>query len=156
MTKLTAAHRTLPFGTWVRVENLENGKSVAVRITDRGPFVEGRSIDLSRAAAQAIGMIGPGTARVRLVVVEAPETRQPDLFAVQIGAFRERSNADRLRRRMEARYGTARIMEREGSPVMWRVLVGCESTPEAAGELAERLRAETGAAFVVRLDEPGR
>ena len=153
MDKLTAAHRTLPFGAWVRVENLENGKSVAVRIIDRGPFVEGRTIDLSRAAARTIGLIGPGTARVRMVIVEAPEKPDADLFAVQVGAFRDRSNAEQLRRKMEARYGAARIAAREGSPVMWRVLVGRETTTEAAEELAARLRADNGGAFVVRLDD---
>src|SRR5262245_47692786 len=64
MEQLTAAHRTLPFQTWVRVENLTNRKTVEVRITDRGPFVDGRIIDLSHAAAKSIDMIGPGTARV--------------------------------------------------------------------------------------------
>ena len=72
MNRLTAAHRTLPFGTWVEVTNLTNAKRVSVRITDRGPFVHGRIIDLSRAAAKQIDMIGPGTVRVRLKVVRAP------------------------------------------------------------------------------------
>ena len=66
MEALTAAHRTLPFGTWVRVLNLTNSKLVEVRINDRGPFIEGRIIDLSHAAARVIEMIGPGTAPVRL------------------------------------------------------------------------------------------
>ena len=65
---LTAAHRSLPFGTRVRVENLRNGKAVVVRINDRGPFIGGRVIDLSRAAAKQIGMMQAGTAKVRLVV----------------------------------------------------------------------------------------
>jgi rare lipoprotein A len=70
MHALTAAHRALPFNTRVRVTNLDNGRSVVVRINDRGPFVEGRIIDLSLGAAKAVGMIGPGTARVRLQVLE--------------------------------------------------------------------------------------
>jgi len=70
MHALTAAHRTLPFNTRVRVHNLDNGRSVVVRINDRGPFVEGRIIDLSYGAAKAVGLIGPGTARVRLEVLE--------------------------------------------------------------------------------------
>lgn len=69
MREMTAAHRTLPFGAVVRVTNLENGRSVKVRITDRGPFVKGRIIDLSRAAAKKLDMIGSGTARVRISVV---------------------------------------------------------------------------------------
>src|SRR5579885_935952 len=72
MEKLTAAHRTLPFDTWVHVVNLSNAKSVDVRITDRGPFIDGRVIDLSHAAARAIDMIGPGTADVRLEILSLP------------------------------------------------------------------------------------
>ena len=70
MHALTAAHRTLPFNTRVRVTNLDNGRAVVVRINDRGPFVKGRIIDLSYEAARVVGMIGPGTARVRLEVLE--------------------------------------------------------------------------------------
>ena len=71
MEKMTAAHRTLPFGTWVRVKNLENSRTIDVRITDRGPFVRGRVLDLSHAAAAAIEMIGPGTAKVKITVIAA-------------------------------------------------------------------------------------
>ncbi|MDW8131601.1 MAG: septal ring lytic transglycosylase RlpA family protein [Bryobacterales bacterium] len=154
MEKFTAAHRTLPFGARVRVENLDNGRQVEVRINDRGPFVEGRIIDLSRAAARSLGMLGPGTARVRLVLVGLPGAPGRDWFAVQTGAFRDRSNAERQRRWLEDRYGEARIVPRDGDPVLWRVLVGRTSTREAAEALAARLRAELGEAFVVRLDEP--
>jgi rare lipoprotein A len=72
MTKLTAAHRTLPFNTWLEVTNLSNGKQVDVRITDRGPFVDGRIIDLSLAAAREIDMVRQGITRVRLKVIAAP------------------------------------------------------------------------------------
>jgi len=72
MEKLTAAHRTLPFGTWVRVTNLANTKAVDVRIIDRGPFIDGRIIDLSHAAAQAIDMVGPGVVEVRLDILSVP------------------------------------------------------------------------------------
>jgi rare lipoprotein A len=155
MEKMTAAHRTLPFDTWVRVHNLDNGQSADVRINDRGPFVAGRVIDVSHAAAQALGMIGPGTARVRLEILKQPPVLPPALFAVQVGAFQNRENAERLRRDMEARYGSARLVERFGSPVLWRVLVGQESSQQGAAQLAERIRAEsgfTGAGFVVRVD----
>ena len=77
MEKMTAAHRTLPFGTWVRVKNLDNGKTVDVRITDRGPFVRGRILDLSHAAAMAIEMVGPGTAKVKITVVSASAVVEP-------------------------------------------------------------------------------
>jgi peptidoglycan lytic transglycosylase len=106
--KLTAAHRQLPFGTLVRVDNLDNGKSVDVRINDRGPFVRGRIIDLSRAAAAAIGMVGSGTARVRVKVLRSgPVTvvvSPSGQWGVQIGAFAARENADRQRDRAIA-YG---------------------------------------------------
>ena len=89
---MTAAHKQLPFQTWVRVENLDNGRSTEVRITDRGPFVAGRIIDLSRAAARAIGMIATGTAKVRITVTRpAPEST---CFRVQVGSYEERSNAE--------------------------------------------------------------
>jgi rare lipoprotein A len=154
MEQLTAAHRTLPFETWVKVENLTNRKSVEVRITDRGPFVGKRIIDLSHAAARAIDMIGPGTSRVRLEIIRAPAAAETATFAVQIGAFRERSNAERARARMASRYGAARLVLQQGKPDVWRVLVGSETTEEAASALAERIRQEIGErnAFVVRLD----
>src|SRR5664279_4989326 len=83
MEKLVAAHRTLPFDTWVRVYDLDNDKTVEVRIIDRGPFVEGRIIDLSHAAAQAIAMIGPGTAHVRMEVITVPDGVTAPVYAVQ-------------------------------------------------------------------------
>jgi rare lipoprotein A len=154
MEKLTAAHRTLAFDTWVRVENLSNRKTVEVRITDRGPFVGGRIIDLSHAAGRQIELIGPGTARVRLEVVRAPATAQAAAFAVQVGVFRERANAERSREQMTLRYSSARLVLRPGNPDMWRVLVGSEASEASAETLAERIRTETGErnAFVIRLD----
>ena len=155
MEKLTAAHCTLPFDTWLRVVNLGNGKSVEVRITDRGPFIEGRIIDLSHAAARAIDMIGPGIARVRVQVIRTPDYVPPAVFAVQVGAFRDRANAERLRAEMQSRFGSARLIQRADTPDLWRVLAGSEATEEGANSLAERIRKERGeksAAFVVRVD----
>jgi len=154
METLVAAHRTLPFNTWVRVMNIANSKTVDVRIIDRGPFVDGRIIDLSHAAARAIELLGPGVGPVRLEVIRLPQTMEPAVFAVQVGAFRNRENADRLRDAMAARYGAARVVPRQGNPDLWRVLVGAEATTDAAGALAARIHAETGEnnGFVVRLD----
>jgi len=155
MEKLTAAHRTLPFGTWVRVTNLVNTKSVDVRIIDRGPFIDGRIIDLSHAAAEAIDLVGPGVAQVRLDVLSVPATpASPNWFAVQAGAFADKDRAERLRGSLEREYGAARLVLRPGTPSLWRVLVGREHTEQAAGVLARRVSAEVGPAFVVRLDEP--
>ena len=85
MEKLTAAHRALPFETWVEITNLSNGKQVNVRITDRGPFVHGRIIDLSMGAARQIDMVRAGTARVRLKVIDPPINAAP-LTAVSVNA----------------------------------------------------------------------
>lgn len=155
MEKFTAAHRTLPFGTVVRVTNLGNGKTVDVRIIDRGPFVAGRIIDLSHAAAQTIEMIGPGVAQVRLDIIALQAvTPAENWYAVQAGAFQDKNRAERLRQAMEREYGIARLVVRRGYPVLWRVLVGKEHTEDAANVLAERLRQEIGTGFVVRLDVP--
>jgi rare lipoprotein A len=95
---LTAAHKTLPFGAIVRVTNLANGLATVVKINDRGPFVEGRIIDLSRAAAEQIDMVGTGTATVTLEVLAFPENR----FAIQVGSFGLERNAARVQGRLEA------------------------------------------------------
>jgi rare lipoprotein A len=154
MEQLTAAHRTLPFGTLVRVENLTNGLSVEVRINDRGPFVDGRIIDLSRAAAREIRMLGPGTAQVRLHVVSLPFRNPAGYYAVQVGAFRDRANAERVRAAMQARYGSARLTRRDANPTPWRVLVGHEVTEEDGAALAGRMRSEGNRGFVVRVESP--
>ncbi len=156
MEQLTAAHRTLPFGTMVRVVNLENDKSVEVRINDRGPFVGDRIIDLSHAAARAIDMIGPGTARVRVEIAQLPPLPAPGFYAVQVGAFSVRANAERLRAEMEAHYGAAHIVLRPGDPPLYRVLVGRAATVDDAGSLAARIQNEhdgkLGQPFVIRDD----
>ena len=156
MEQFTAAHRTLPFGTLVRVVNLDNEKSVDVRINDRGPFVDDRVIDLSHAAARAIDLIGPGTARVRLEVLQAPPVPATGFYAVQVGAFQFRANAERLRAEMEARYGSARLVLHPGDPPLWRVMVGRAATVDEAAVLAGRIHGEQdgklGQAFVVRDD----
>ena len=155
MERMTAAHRTLPFGTMVRVHDLDSRQTVDVRINDRGPFVDGRIIDLSHAAARAIEMLGPGTARVRLEILSGPTATLQAHFAVQVGAFRNKENAERLRRAMQAKYGRARLVERADTPGFWHVLVGMEPTEDGASALADRIRGEESAvtsAFVVRLD----
>jgi rare lipoprotein A len=154
METLVAAHRTLPFNTWVRVTNLSNQETVDVRIIDRGPFVNGRIIDLSHAAARQIGLLGPGVGQVRIEVIRAPEGVAAGAFAVQVGAFRVKENAERLCVQMEQRYGVARLVPRAGTPDLWRVLVGAEATMDAAAALAQRIQNETGEnnGFVVRLD----
>jgi peptidoglycan lytic transglycosylase len=155
MYDMTAAHRTLPFGTEVRVHDLDNGRDVAVRINDRGPFVEGRIIDLSYAAAKAMGMLGAGTARVRLEILNPAALDAPGTFAVQVGAFLERSNAERLRDRLAQRFQPVMIQSFDrGDGLYHRVRVGQESSIDGARALERQLQ-ESGLVtetFVVRLN----
>lgn len=134
MHDMTAAHKTLTLGVKVGVKNLDNGKEVQVRINDRGPFIEGRVIDLSYAAAKEIGLIGPGVALVRLTPIDDGIVR---LFGVQVGAFRERENAERLQARASRQHSPVKVF-REGE--LYRVLVGSESSEAAAQALQRQLR----------------
>ncbi len=149
---MTAAHRTLPFNTRVRVHDLDNRNSVDVRINDRGPFVAGRIIDLSEEAARRLGMIGPGTARVRLEILSSPAV-DSGVFAVQVGAFSERRNADQLVKDLSRRYDHVIVMTYDsGNGILYRVRVGAETSMERANVLASRLRGERLPAMVVRND----
>ena len=154
MEKLTAAHRTLPFETWVRVRNTTNNKTIEVRINDRGPFVDGRIIDLSHAAAEAIDLIRPGIAKVRVEVIGRPPNAQRELYAVQVGVFRNEANARTLCERMQRSYKHSQMVKREGTTPVWRVLVGREASYADAANLAQRIGKEYGPVFVVRLDGP--
>jgi rare lipoprotein A len=148
--RMTAAHRTLPLGSVVEVRNLENGKTARVRINDRGPFIKGRILDLSRTAAKELGVIGPGTASVRLTVVtpgfEAPPVSPTGLWAVQVGSFADRARADRQAERVRA---TGRRVFLEPYQGLSRVKVGpYGSRREAQDELA-RLEQEGFEGIVV-------
>src|SRR5258708_4306055 len=148
MNQLTAAHRTLAMGTRVEVTNRTNGKQVEVRINDRGPFVEGRVIDLSFAAARQIQMIGPGMVMVSLRRLESPPApvgAAPDSkltrFGVQVGAFREKDNAARLQGAIAHRHAPVTIAQSEDRG-LYRVLVGAEPAEASAQTLAPPLRNE--------------
>jgi rare lipoprotein A len=155
MNKLTAAHRTLPFETMVRVTNERNGKSTVVRITDRGPFVNNRIIDLSYAAAREIESIGPGVVPVRLEVLSTGINPESGFFTIQVGSFRERANAERLRERMSVAYSPTFVKRYDTSNgSFYRVHVGKVSGEEAAKEFGERLRSREGVTpMVIRLDD---
>jgi rare lipoprotein A len=154
MYKLTAAHRTLPFETMVRVTNLNNGKSTTVRITDRGPFIANRVIDLSLAAAREIESIGPGVVPVRLEVLGNVDVTA-GFFTVQVGAFKDPTNAERLRDRLNASYSPIFIQQYDSPDgTFFRVRVGKISGEQAAQDFGEKLRSAEGfTPFVVRLDE---
>lgn len=147
MEAMTAAHNQLPFGSRIRVLNLDNGRETQVRINDRGPFARGRVLDLSRAAARAIGMLGPGTARVRIEVLERsgelpsagsrPPTAIPaECALVQVGAYRERANAAEAVRRLEARGEPVR--EERGADGITRILLGPYDSDEQTRLVLER------------------
>jgi rare lipoprotein A len=154
MNKLTAAHRTLPFETMVRVTNQKNGKSTVVRITDRGPFVNNRIIDLSYAAAREIESIGPGVVPVRVEVLSTGVDPTAGFFTVQVGSFRDRANAEHLRERLSASYSPIFIKRFEANGgSFYRVHVGKVSGEEAAKEFGEQLRTREGVVpMVIRLD----
>ncbi len=138
MHAMTAAHKTLPLGTWVQVTNLANGRKVRVRINDRGPFVRGRIIDLSYAAAKKLGMVGPGTAPVEIVALGTSRpgkagseaAYQPmdyfsGNFTFQVGAFTDPENARRLVARLRPLYQNAHIaVFNDGQHTFYRVRVG--------------------------------
>ena len=119
---MTAAHLTLPMGTMVRVTNLTNNESAMVKITDRGPFVRGRIIDLSLAAAKATGVYRAGVAKVRVEAFAAParvNAYPGGRWCVQIGAFARESDAVKLKQDLLRRYTTAKVIEFPGPTGYW-------------------------------------
>lgn len=160
MYAMTAAHRTLPFNTRVRVHDLDNGNSVDVRINDRGPFIRGRIIDLSYAAAEALGMAGAGTARVRLEILNPSvvygPTAAPGVYAVQVGAFRDETHAGRLKALIEPHFGPV-LIQAYNNPLegpMYRVRVGRLNNEATANVLASDLKQSglVSETYVVRLN----
>ena len=156
MYQLTAAHKTLPLGTYVMVTNLENNRSVEVKINDRGPFVKGRIIDLSYSAARSIDMVEKGTARVKVVVlkrkpltIKSEKERFGRGFTVQVGAFSNKGNAVKLTKVLGKEIRDVYISVFE-TPMAryYRVRVGRFNTRERAYHLAAKL-ANMGYAVLV-------
>lgn len=139
MDALTAAHRSLPFGTVIQVDNLDNGRSVELRVTDRGPFAKDRILDVSRAGARALGMIAPGTARVRVTIVrtggDAVSVRGGCVI-VQVASYRD-GDAARERAREVGALGFRSSVEHEDG--RHRVVVGPFTSSEAALDAVETL-----------------
>jgi rare lipoprotein A len=154
MNMLTAAHRTLPFNSVVRVTNLKSGNSVAVRITDRGPFVGNRIIDLSLAAAKRIDVWRTGTAPVRVELLSSPVLLStPGRWAVQIGGFQEAQAAAKLRDKLERRYRTAKVLQVPGATNDWWVRVRVlDDDKQRAEEVVRDNRTPEGGVYLVRLD----
>ena len=150
---LTAAHCTLPLNTLVRVTNLSSHSEAIVRINDRGPFVAGRVIDLSVAAAKALDVWRAGTAKVKLEVVEAPRPVETGgRWCLQIGAFRKQVDALDARDRITRRYRPARVLEFTGSTGYWVRVRVKDDDKNLAETLASTLKAEQSGVFLVRLD----
>jgi rare lipoprotein A len=148
MNQMTAAHRTLPFGTLVRVRNLDNGREATVLINDRGPFVAGRILDLSRAAAEKLGAIGPGVIPVRIEVVREGDG-MPDApcWEVQVGAFAREENVERAERTLNAMGYQVRRAPAGGG--LTRVRVTALRGRSRAGEVAYALQATYAGAVAV-------
>lgn len=151
---MTAAHRTLPFNTVVLVTNKNNGREIEVRINDRGPFVDGRVIDLSLVAAREIDMVRAGIAPVKLKILKAgTATRasagQP-VYTVQVAAFENVRAAEDLKRQLEKKYPGVSVQSFSGAKTIYRVRVGREPDLKAAEKLAAQLRKEDYESFVVR------
>src|SRR5262245_25825434 len=146
--EMTAAHRTLPLGTKVMVENLQTGEQVEVKITDRGPYVQRarRIIDLSRAAADSIGIVQPGKTRVRVVVTEKaprPKDLEAIFYEVQVGAFEDSTQAHTVLELVRERFPAAYIAPREGpAGEYYRVRVGPFAMEEEAKKVAKALQRE--------------
>jgi rare lipoprotein A len=154
MNAMTAAHRTLPLNSVVRVTNLRTGASTLVRITDRGPFVDGRIIDLSLAAAKAIDVWLPGTAPVKLEVLDTPASLDAGgRWCVQIGGFHEQRAAEELRERLSRRYQTAKVLDFPSPAGDWWVRVRVLNDERArAEEVTRDTHPDEGSVFLVRLD----
>jgi rare lipoprotein A len=147
--QFTCAHRTLPLGSFVEVENLENHKRAVLRVNDRGPFIKGRILDLSKHGAQDLGIIGHGTSRVRLRSVDAmglptaldPAANQADPFVVQVASLSDPKNIEALTRELENTFGVVSLqsaVSRSGQSVK-RVRVGTFTTRQDAEQAAEQI-----------------
>lgn len=158
MYALTAAHKTLPMGTWVKVYNRDTDQEIIVRVNDRGPFVRGRIIDMSYTGAKKLGMVGPGTARVTVTALGAAtayskKTKEPTTFkpldywqgnfTVQVGAFKVKTNAETYRKKLSDTYLNAHVVPYEDDRgQFYRVRIGKFSNLKEAVQFSERLMTE--------------
>jgi rare lipoprotein A len=154
MHAMTAAHRTLPLGTIVRVTNLKTQHTALVRITDRGPFIPGRVLDLSLAAARKLDVYLPGVAEVKVEVMQTPlPLATGGKWAVQIGSFAHEREASQFADHLTRRYRTAKV-QHFGSPIgdWWVRVHVLDDDRERAQKLVSETKTPEGAVFLVRLD----
>jgi len=149
--EMTAAHRTLPFDSLVKVNNLENGKDVTVRINDRGPFTKDRIIDLSFAAARSIDMVRPGTAKVRLDLLKVVPNPYP--ISIQVASFREKRNALKLQQELSQKFSPVLVEEyKSHDGKLFRVMVGRFKGEQEALQTRNALRKLDLNGLMVRLE----
>ena len=150
---MTAAHRTLPMGSLIVVTNEKTGQSATMRVTDRGPFVQGRLLDLSKASAKATGAYLPGTATVRVDVYQTPRPMEAGgRWCVQIGAFEHEHKAEKLRDELEREYESSQVIDFEGPTGYWVRIRPQGDNRAQAESIARSLRPAEGDAYLVRLD----
>jgi rare lipoprotein A len=154
MNAMTAASLTLPLGTIVRVTNIKSGESTLVRINDRGPFVEGRILDLSMAAAKKIGVWRAGVAPIKLEVLKAPSPLDiGGRWCVQIGSLEAEDSAAKLQEHLQRRYRTAQVIKFLSPVGVWWVRVRvAQDDRTRAEQLARETQTDEGSVFLVRLD----
>ena len=151
--EMTAAHNTLPLGSIVRVVNLKTRQTTVVRITDRGPFVGDRIIDLSVSAAKAVNVYLPGTAEVRLDVLEAPRPIETGgRWCVQAGAFQSQATALELKQHLQHRYPGAQVLQFKGPTGYWVRIRVPQDDKEKTREVYQHTKVDEGGIFMVRLD----
>ena len=154
MHAMTAAHRTFPLGSVVRVTNLKTGNSALVRITDRGPFIRGRIVDLSLAAARKVDVVQPGVAEVKVELMQSSATQESvGKWAVQIGGFTDEQAATKLADRLTRRYHSAKVLRFASPAGDWWIRVRVlDDDHSRAQKLAAETATPEGAVFLVRLD----
>ena len=151
-TAMTAAHRTLPMGSLITVTNLGTGQTATMRISDRGPFVEGRVVDLTMAAAKATGVY-PGMAQVRVDVYETPKPiKTGGRWCVQIGAFHDEADALRLKAELQRTYADSNVIEFPGDKSFWVRIRPQGDDRDVADYIAKHVHPVEGDAFLTRLD----
>jgi rare lipoprotein A len=154
MHAMTAAHRTFPLGSIVRVTNVKTGHAALVRITDRGPFIPGRIVDLSLAAAHKVDVWQPGVAPVKVELMQSPVLPgDAGKWAVQIGGFRDEHGAAKLADHLARRYHTAKVKKFPSPAGDWWILVRVvDDDRDRAQQLTDETKTPEGAVFLVRLD----
>ncbi len=153
MHAMTAAHRTYPLGSIVRVTNIKTGHAALVRITDRGPFIPGRIVDLSLAAAHKVDVWQPGIAEVKVELMQSAAPGAAGKWAVQIGGFPDEEAATRLANHLTRRYRTAKVLRFASPAGDWWVRVRVlDDDHDRAQQLAGETETPEGAVFLVRLD----